>query len=255
VVTSANGNYALAIHVNDNGVSTALGTGTQLFLETAYDGNQGAGRSASSGSSTTLSWTFTGAVGWANAKVDVIAFGGGSPYTMAADVIGFTETGVATGLLFGHVVTAAAVSFTLTGNDAILAKPQVLRPSSDISVNGWTSTGANLWSVIDEDNPSDADYISSPANPAGEVAEVKLSSGIDPVSSTGHVVRYRVAATGQDAAITVALYCGATPIASWAQTLTADAGGTNYQQTLSSGQADAITDYTDLRLRFSAAAP
>jgi hypothetical protein len=77
VVTSANGNMAIAAHVNDNGASTAIANGTSAWSEGALDGNYAMGYQVSSGSSTTVGWTFTGAVGWGNLKVDVIAFSGG----------------------------------------------------------------------------------------------------------------------------------------------------------------------------------
>lgn len=77
VVTSANGNMAIAGHANNNGASTAISAGTSAWNELAFDGNYAMGYRASTGASTTITWTFTGSVVWLNLKVDVIAFSGG----------------------------------------------------------------------------------------------------------------------------------------------------------------------------------
>lgn len=84
--------------------------------------------------------------------------------------------------------------------------------------------------------------------------EVSLSDQGDPQASFGHVVSYRYqksATGGQVADLTVGLYQGSTLIASWTHQ-NIDVGWTTAGQTLSGGQADSITDYSDLRLRFAA---
>jgi hypothetical protein len=50
--------------------------------------------------------------------------------------------------------------------------------------------------------------------------------------------------------VVVTLLQGATQIAQW--TINPIAAGTLYERTLSAGEADAITNYEDLRLRFEA---
>jgi len=125
---------------------------------------------------------------------------------------------------------------------------QFARPTSDISVNGWSpSTGATLYGCIDEASASDADYIT---NNAVAYSEVGLSSLDDPHSSSGHVVRYRLQRTPTNRTITIVvrLYQGSTQIASW--THADPPAWALYEQTLTGAQADSITDYTDLRLRF-----
>lgn len=131
------------------------------------------------------------------------------------------------------------------------------RPSSDtINVGPFTGVGAtspNLYQAIDETAASDADYIESPSNPAGtEQYGTLLSSMGDPALSTGHIVRYRYAksgSAGRQINLTMRLLQGATEIASWTHTNISNVAATA-AQTLTGTQADAITDYSDLRLRF-----
>jgi hypothetical protein len=135
-----------------------------------------------------------------------------------------------------------------------IAGDLTLNPASDITTTGWaTQTGAttNLYQVIDEDSASDTDYVAS--EPASTSAlEVGLQSGTDPASSSGHVVHYRYRKQGTPAAdLTVSLREGAsTEIASWAHT-GISTSWTQADQTLTGTQADSITDYTALRLRFA----
>jgi hypothetical protein len=124
------------------------------------------------------------------------------------------------------------------------------RPSSDITVADWTTSP--LWSKIDEATFSDADLISSNNN-TNNACEVALSAVTDPLGNTGHVVRYRYrknAAAGNARDITVALVQGATVRASATHTGISETF-TAGSFTLASGEADAITDYADLRLRFT----
>lgn len=124
---------------------------------------------------------------------------------------------------------------------------QLIRPTSDITSGAWTpSTGSTLYGVLDETPYDDVDFITTSSS---STCEVKYNAGTDPVSSTGHIIRYR--AKGTNGTLTVSLYQGTTLIATQTPTLT-----TSYQtftMTLSSGEANSITDYTDLRLRFVSA--
>jgi hypothetical protein len=51
-----------------------------------------------------------------------------------------------------------------------------LRPDADVSAGSWTSTGGNLYSVVDESSANDADAITSAAVPVDDVAEVALEN-------------------------------------------------------------------------------
>lgn len=123
------------------------------------------------------------------------------------------------------------------------ATVQLLRPTSDISAGAWTpSSGSDLYAMLDETTFNDADYIQTTS---ASTSEVKFGTGLDPNSSTGHTIRYRAKGTGT---LTVTLREGATLIATHTPTLT-----TSFQTfsfTLSGGEADSITNYGDLRLRF-----
>lgn len=122
---------------------------------------------------------------------------------------------------------------------------QFLRPVSDISNTGWTpSSGSDLYAMLDESAYSDADYIVSSS---ASTCEMRVTVGTDPVSSTGHILRYRLlAGTGT---ISAYLKQGSTTIASYGpHTLTGAAQ--DFAQTLSGGEADSITDYSDLRVVF-----
>lgn len=74
-ITSANGNMVCAGEVDDNSVGRTLTAGISDWTETAFDGNYLGSHAASSGASTTLSWTNTN-VSWAMNGVDIIATGG-----------------------------------------------------------------------------------------------------------------------------------------------------------------------------------
>lgn len=142
--------------------------------------------------------------------------------------------------------------------------PQFARPSADSLDGNWTkSSGGNtdMYQMIDEAVVDDADFIQSELTPSSSPCVVALSPVTDPVSSSGHIVRYRYqkdAAGGAQINLVVQLREGyvneGTP-----GTLIASATHNNISDTitagtftLSGGEADAITDYADLYLRFVA---
>jgi hypothetical protein len=137
---------------------------------------------------------------------------------------------------------------------------QYLRPASTITTNTWrtNTAGTDLHTAIDESAPIDSDYIVSVTSPASaDISEVKLTSGTDPLSSTGHIISYRYKkdlAGGDQIDLVVRLVQGTTVLKTWTHT---NIGATEVtaEQTLSAGEADSITDYTDLRLRFEATKP
>lgn len=123
---------------------------------------------------------------------------------------------------------------------------QYLRPNADIATNGWVSTP--LYTEIDEASYSDGDSIQ---NNSISYCEVSLSSASDPVSSSAHYVRYRIGRSRTDRTLTlvVRLMEGSTQIAAWTH-IDPAASFVGFTQTLTSGEADSITDYSNLRLRF-----
>jgi hypothetical protein len=129
----------------------------------------------------------------------------------------------------------------------VVASPQYARAASDVASQWYPSVdGATLAAEVDESTAVDTDFIV--ALDESRMAELTLSSVTDPLSSAGHVVRYRAYAD-QAVSIQVSLFQATTKIATWTEALTATT--TLYTHTLSSTQTDSITDYSALRLRFN----
>ncbi len=127
------------------------------------------------------------------------------------------------------------------------------RPASDISTNNWTTTATNLFEVIDEATAVDTDYIEADGDSSPTTAEVKLSSVTDPTSSITHVLRFRaigIGASGPER-LDIDLVENTTVRANAFVNLAITRGSYNdYSYTLSAAEADSITDYADLRIRF-----
>ncbi len=139
---------------------------------------------------------------------------------------------------------------------------QYARPDSDVTKGNWDDPNGNnndiLYDDIDEETPSDSDYIESPDDPSSESCEVGLSDVTDPESSSGHTIRVRYQAPesggGQPATIdfTIALMEGATERASWVEQPDPPTTWATASYTLTTGEADSIGNYANLRLRFTA---
>jgi len=133
----------------------------------------------------------------------------------------------------------------LIGNTTVTV--QYSRPTSDVTAGTWTaSTGSDLFAMLDETTVSDTDYI---VTTGASTCEVALGSMSDPAVSTGHKVRYRLSATS--GGITVRLRQGTTTIATWTHA-PAPSSLTTYEQTLTGGEADSITNYAALKRQFEA---
>lgn len=136
---------------------------------------------------------------------------------------------------------------------------QFARPSADTVRTGWTDQGGgttNIYTTIDEASASDADYIKTPTPPGANEFETLLTAVTDPLSSTGHIMRWRrrkqPASGSAQINLTARLLQGGTQITSQSDTnLPGTFTDTSY--TLSGAEADAITNYADLRLEFVAA--
>lgn len=133
---------------------------------------------------------------------------------------------------------------------------QYARPDGDISVGQWTDEGdgtTNIYQSIDEEVASDSDYIKSEEGPIASVYECSIQDIDKPGVGTGHKVKYRYRKDVAGAQVNLKIYLmqGAVEIASWTETdipLTFTDG----EQTLTTEQANSITDYDDLRLKFEA---
>lgn len=147
---------------------------------------------------------------------------------------------------------------------------QYATPDADITDGAWldeVGSAVNLYDGLTPDTPGaigagdDTDYIESDLAPSASACAFGLSNVEDPVSSTGHIMRWRRgknAAGGSNINLTVELrqgYTGegaqGTLINTFADNTIPDAFTTT-SDTLSGAEADAITDYTDLQVRFVA---
>lgn len=148
-----------------------------------------------------------------------------------------------------NTVETPAAPVSWGGSVILIGTPtvQLARPVSDVTAGTWTaSTGSDLYAMLDETVASDADYI---VTTGASTCEVALGSLSDPGVSTGHKVRYRL--SSNTGGITVRLRQGTTTIATWTHN-PAPNFPTTYEQTLTGGEADSITNYAALKLQFEA---
>ena len=141
--------------------------------------------------------------------------------------------------------------------------PQFERPDNDFNNPGsYTdqSGGAtDIYTTIDEATADDADFIRTATSPSAAVYVARLSNAEDPLSSSTHVLRWRYAKDGVGAQIDITeqLRQGYVSEASLGTLITSraftDVSDTIVQDTytLTAAEADSITDYNDLFLRFS----
>jgi len=142
-------------------------------------------------------------------------------------------------------------SFNLLGYSIHL-----IAPDADISDGSWTTDtgGTTLFAAIDESPANDSDYIKSSLSPINDTCEVSLSNPAGGVIAP-FKVRYRYyKEVGESIDLVVNLVQGTTVIATWTHN---DIGTSaiTAEQILTAPEAAAITDVTQLRLRFTANAP
>jgi hypothetical protein len=132
---------------------------------------------------------------------------------------------------------------------------QVLRPQEDnVDLRGgWApSSGSSLSAMIDESSPSTADYIQSKAMRPGDTdtCEVLLTPGENPWVTAGRSVAFTYQATEAGCSLKVELVNDETVVES--VTLTSlSTSWTAHSWTLT----QPLTEYGDLRLRFTASYP
>lgn len=131
---------------------------------------------------------------------------------------------------------------------------QTSRPSSDID-SVWTcSSGAARWSLIDEAVVDDTDFIRSSYS-TNHSQTVAIQSLTDPIVHSGHILHVRARLdrsppTGVHAGrLVIYIMQGATQICSSTNTFPDTSTWQNLTYTLAVGEAGAITDYTDLRIK------
>lgn len=138
---------------------------------------------------------------------------------------------------------------------------QFLRPATDITTTSWTrSSGTNSYfTYIGESVASDTDYVDiTGVINAGLEVGIKVSGNVAAPrtrTASNHIVRIRAWAVGGGGAgeqHTILLLEGATTIATVASGNLSRTAGTAITYTLTLAQANSISDYSNLRLRFTA---
>lgn len=143
--------------------------------------------------------------------------------------------------------------------------PQFGLPSSDKTIGNYQDNAGgttNIYQAIDEgsNNANDTDYIRSPQSPANQVYVTKLSNMVNPSNNANHVMRWRagkdVGSGSESLNLDTELrlnYNNESSLGTliYGNNLTAITDAwTTYTHTLTGGEADAITDYTALYMRF-----
>ncbi|REF00279.1 hypothetical protein [Thermomonospora umbrina] len=204
-------------------------------------------------SSTTTVWSTVPA--GSTSRVSLIGTGGGHVDGAVADRGPVTPGGYGGGTFTQDANQSSAISYTIAL--APKTSTQTLRPVSDVTVGSYTAVptpgaGVALASRIGEAVRDDNSYIQTPNAPSAAVYEARLAAGQDPLSSDDHTVTVVLSTAGgaTSSSCAVALVQGTTVIRS--QTFTdVPATPTVYTIDLTGAEADAITDYADLRIRFT----
>jgi len=137
-----------------------------------------------------------------------------------------------------------------------LLGPQVSRPDGFIGSNGsWTGTYAS----INEVTPNDSTILASPSGPtSANYYEVSLSDVLPPMDLTNIKIHYRIAKSGnnsgQTTGLVVDLRQGSTVVYGASYTSLPGASGSGWLDdtiTVSQQRAPTITNFNDLRIRFT----
>jgi hypothetical protein len=153
------------------------------------------------------------------------------------------------------VATSGIVSRNSTSSDFLrayesgsLVSYTFARPTSDITTQWTTSTGIDHYALIDETTANDADYIYATA--AGQTDELRLASMSAPQAGTDLLINYRVQGIVGSASVTLSLVCNTTVIAT---DTTRTFNGDYTLNVPSATWSPAVTDWTNMRLRFVSA--
>lgn len=143
--------------------------------------------------------------------------------------------------------------------------PQYASPTADVITTSFASqTGAtgSLYTYIDDSDhtPDNADYIVCNTSPSNNVYVCKLGALSDPLTNTGHVISFTYARSVDTNAEQIDLNVGlfqdyASEVSKGTMIANTDItdipyGWTSNTLTLSGAQAESITDYANLFLRF-----
>jgi hypothetical protein len=176
-----------------------------------------------------------------------VSIGDGSPGSPGS--VGATVTKLAESQVILPGGSKESRCLALTGNSRCLpGSAQFARPDSDFSLNGWSSPAFSKINEVTADD--DTNYTSRTG--VGTL-EVDTSNLADPVVDSGHILRFRARTSGtvagQPEKLNMELWQGGTKIGD-----TGDKTLTGSYQTftddLTTTEAAAITDYTNLRFKF-----
>ena len=276
--------YYRVAQAGDPGSTVTLstpGTGKSCAIIAAYSGTdpvspinvaQVASETVTTASHTTPTATTT----IDNARVIVAAVQSDSATQSWGTVTGYTkrQDSVDNANLSGHVTATlqdkatttlgsyggeAAVAGAASGKAAMytiglapVSSTQVSRPVSDVSSDGAVGVpapggGSGIYARLAAND--DLNYAS--VGDDGFV-QVGMAALVDPNSGAGHTVEYRAcyAAGASSGNAVVTLKQGSTTIATWTQAVTNSFA--TYTHTITSGEANAITDYAALRVTVAA---
>jgi len=156
--------------------------------------------------------------------------------------------------LSGFAATIRTVGKTSSGGVVLSGAATILptymtqtvaRPVTDTTPGAWLpSAGIDLFAMVDEVVADDADYIYATT---ASTCKLALNAVTDPLTSSGQVVSYR-AWSPTSGGLVVKLMQGATVIATWTH-VTLPTAATTYNQALTAGECDAITNYATLSVQ------
>ncbi len=138
--------------------------------------------------------------------------------TGAGNLIELAETLTASGIVLGGITGSANLTQAAQTLSAFATAsfPTIGRPTSDVSNSGWTaSTGSDLYAMLDEVMPSDADYIST--STLGAVCSLGLNATQYPGTASQTIQLRASSSTGNNLSVTIK--DGATTIATRSLTL------------------------------------
>lgn len=209
-------------------ISLGLGLAQETDTALALGLSAGVGLSTETDSALGLTATQSRAVGMSTETDTALALSVSSGLAVPVGLATETDTALALAIGIGvglSTETDSALALTYTGPTATVA-----RPSSDVSAGAWVpSTGSDLWAMLDEETPSDADYISTTTPSSCRMS----MSGTAYPGGASQVFSFR-AESSTSSSVTVTIRQGATVIATWTQALTPTA--TTYTRALTAGE-------------------
>ena len=124
---------------------------------------------------------------------------------------------------------------------------QTALPSGTVSNNWDTLVGSTAHEALQS---SDGDTSKISTGTQGDISNVNIDSLTDPAVGTGHIIKINAQAAGGAAPerITFKLFQSTTEIATSGSVAITRGSYNDYTYTLSAAEADAITDYTVLRI-------